>query len=84
LQYITTKRLQFKGRIENDQLSELNIVTQCGDAKERWPLLRSLITHRPFDDVLEAVLRETDLPIARVTDEMFGWNVTEAPYEPKT
>jgi hypothetical protein len=83
LQYITTKRLQFKGRIENDQLSELNIVTQLGEAKERWPLLRSLITHRAFDQVLQAVLRETDLPIVRVTDEWLGWSVTETPYEPK-
>ncbi len=83
LQYITTKRLQFKDHLENDQMTELNIVTRRGEATERWPLSRTALTHRAFDKVLKAVLRETDLPIVRVTDEMFGWNVTEAPYEPK-
>lgn len=80
LQYITTKRLDWGGVVNNDRLSELNLITCRDGERKRWPLLRSIFTVKAFDRVLRPLMQETDLPVVRVQDEWLGWNVTETPY----
>lgn len=80
LQYVTTKRLNWKGVINNDRLSELNLVTCRGGERKRWPLLRSISNVRAFDWLLRPLTEHTALPVMRVVDEWLGWKVTETPY----
>ncbi len=46
LQYITTKRLDWGGVVNNSRLSELNLVTYREGQRKRWPLLRSIFTEQ--------------------------------------
>ena len=80
LQYITTKRLDWGGVINNERLSELNLITCRDGIRKRWPLLRSIADVRAFDGLLGPLLAQTDLPVVRVEDEWLGWKVTERPY----
>lgn len=82
LQYITTKRLDWDGVINNDRLSELNLITCRDGTRRRWPLLRSIFNVKAFDYMLKPLLENTDLPVMRVQDEWLGWEVTETPYSP--
>lgn len=80
LQYITTKRLDRDGGGDNDQLSELNLITCRDGVRTRWPLLRSIFNIRAFDALLKPLLFNTDLQVVRVQDGWWGWKVTETPY----
>jgi hypothetical protein len=80
LQYITTKRLDWGGVVNNDKLSELNLITLRDGQRQRWHLLRSIITHKAFDDVLRPLVEHTTLPVMRVTDQWLGWEVTQRPW----
>ncbi len=80
LQYITTKRLDWGGVLNNERLSELNLITNRDGVRRRWPLLRSIFTVKAFDRVLKPLAENTDLPVVRVQDEWLGWRVTETPY----
>jgi hypothetical protein len=79
LQYITTKRLDWGGVVNNDRLTELNLITCRQGVRKRWPLLRS-IAGNAFDRILRPLVEYTDLPVVRVEDEWLGWNVSERPY----
>src|SRR5262249_46575626 len=48
LQYVTTKRLDWGGVVNNDARSELNLITCRDGERRRWPLLRSIFTHWAF------------------------------------
>ena len=76
VQYITTKRLDQGG----DRLSELNLITLRDGTRKRWPLLRSTLQSKAFDQVLQPLLAHTDLPVVRVEDKWLGWDVMEKPY----
>ncbi len=80
LQYITTKRLSLNAALNNDRLSELNLVTCRDGERKRWPLLRSIFNVWAFDRLLKPLLEQTNLPVVRVTDEWLGWKITEKPY----
>jgi hypothetical protein len=80
LQYITTKRLDWGGVVNNSRLSELNLVTYREGQRKRWPLLRSMFTSKAFDYILQPLVQATDLPVVRVQDQQFGWKITETPY----
>jgi hypothetical protein len=80
LQYITTKRLDWGGVVNNERLSELNLITCRDGTRKRWPLLRSIFTVKAFDRILKPLVENTDLPVVRVQDEWLGWRVTEMPY----
>lgn len=80
LQYITTKRLDWGGVLNNERLSELNLVTDRDGVRKRWPLLRSIFTEKAFARVLKPLVENTSLPVVRVQDEWLGWRVTETPY----
>jgi hypothetical protein len=80
LQYVTTKRLDWGGVLNNDRLSELNLITCCGGERKRWPLLRSIFAVKAFDRLLKPLLEHTDLPVMRVKDQRLGWKITEKPY----
>ncbi len=80
LQYVTTKRLDWGGVMNNDRLSELNLVTERDGKWKRWPLLQSIFTSGAFDYILKPLLKTTDLPVLRVQDEWLGWRITETPY----
>ena len=80
LQYITTKRLDSGGVLNNKRLSELNLITNRDGLRKRWPLLRSIFNVKAFDRLLKPLLENTDLPVVRVKDEWLGWRVTERPY----
>lgn len=80
VQYITTKRLDWDREVNNDRLSELNLITHRGGERKRWPLLRSIANVKAFDWLLTPLLENTDLPVVRVEDEWVGWQVTEKPY----
>lgn len=80
LQYVTTKRLDWGGVVNNERLSELNLITCRGGERKRWPLLRSLANVKAFDRLLQPLLDNTDLPVARVEDQWLGWQITEKPY----
>jgi hypothetical protein len=77
IQYITTKRLNSGGVVNNDQLSELNLVTCRGGERRRWPLLRSIANVRAFEWIVHPLLDHTDLEVVRVKDQWLGWEVTE-------
>ena len=79
LQYITTKDLSWGSDAGNERRSELNLVTVRSGQRERWPLLRSIITHKPFEHVVTPLLEHTDLPVVRVQDRWADWRVTEKP-----
>lgn len=81
LQYITTKRLNWGGVVNNERLSELNLITCRQGKRKRWPLLRSIFNMRAFDRMLKPLIEHTDLPVVRVEDEWWGWNVSERPYD---
>jgi hypothetical protein len=80
LQYVTTKRLDLGGVVDNERLSELNLITCRGGERKRWPLLRSLFNVKAFDRLLKPLLDNTDLPVVRVEDQWLGWEITEKPY----
>lgn len=80
LQYITTKRLDADSPLNHERLTELNLVTCRDGVRQRWPLLGSLFNRRPFDPLVEPLLRNTDLPVVRVKDSRLGWRITETPY----
>lgn len=84
VQYITTKRLSLQRIGDNDQLSELNLITCRNGVRKRWPMLRSIFNIKAFDRLLEQLLENTDLPVMRVKDEWLGWHVTETPYVGKS
>ena len=79
VQYITTKDLSWGDDAGNERRSELNLVTVRDGQRKRWPLLRSIFTHKAFDHVVKPLLRHTDLPVVRVEDQWAGWRVTESP-----
>ncbi len=81
LQYITTKRLDWGGVVNNERLSELNLITTRDGTQKRWPLLRSNLNRKAFDRLLKPLLEHTDLPVVRVQDEWLGWRITETPYD---
>lgn len=81
VQYITTKRLDWGGVLNDDRPSELNLVTCRDGERRRWPLLRSILNVRAFDWILKPLIRETGLPVVRVKDEWLGWETTETPYK---
>lgn len=80
LQYITTKQLDWGGVINNDRLSELNLITCRRGERKRWPLLRSISDKYAFDKMLKPLIEHTDLPVVRIEDELFGWTVRERSY----
>jgi len=80
VQYITTKRLDGSGVLNNERLSELNLIICRDGVRQRWPLLRSMFNGKPFDRLLHAFLGNTDIPVVRVKDQIFGWRVTETPF----
>jgi hypothetical protein len=80
VQYVTTKRLDWGGVINNDRLSELNLITCRDGERKRWPLLRSIFNIKAFDRLLKPLLEHTDLPVMRVEDQWLGWKITEKPY----
>ncbi len=84
VQYITTKRLDWGDVLNNDQLSELNLVTCRDGVRKRWPLLRSNFNIRAFDWLLKPLVHETELPVVRVRDKWLGWETTETPYKGTT
>lgn len=79
LQYVTTKRLQTGTIVNNDRISELNLVTIVDGQRKRWPLLRSIAGINAFDYLVKPVLQHTTLNVVRVKDEAFGWKITETP-----
>lgn len=81
LQDITTKRLDFGSVLNNQRLSELNLITQRDGRRQRWSLLRSSTgSFKEFDHILKPLVRNTDIPVIQVRDELWGWGVTETPY----
>ncbi len=80
LQYVTTKRLDWGGVVNNVRLSELNLITCRRGVRKRWPILRSIFQAGAFDRLLRPLVRNTDLPVIRVRDEWLGWGVTETAY----
>ena len=80
LQYITTKRLDLDERFENDQMSELNLLTCRDGERRRWPVLRSGLNVRAFEYVVKPLVEQTDLPVVRVKDQWLGWKITETPF----
>ena len=82
LQYITMKRLNWGGVMNNERLSELNLITCRDGTRRRWPLLRSIFNVKAFDYILKPLLEDTDLSVMRVQDEWLGWEVSETLYSP--
>ena len=84
LQYITTKSLTDPSIQDTSQApsrrSELNLITLRDGVRQRWHLLRSSSAWNAFDGILLPLMRETDLPVVRVRDDLHGWKVTEEPY----
>jgi hypothetical protein len=76
-QYITTKRLDWGGVVNNDRLSELNLVTFTNGERTRWPLLRSIFNDKAFEYIVEPLIEHTAIPVVRIVDEWFGWKTTE-------
>ena len=66
--------------MNNERLSELNLITCRQGVRNRWPLLRSIFNVKAFDRMLKPLIEHTDLPVVRVEDEWLGWNVSERPY----
>ncbi len=86
VQYITTKDLAWSGVVNNEQYSELNLVTCVDGERKRWPMLRSIFNVRAFDYIVRPLVEQTRLPVVRVKDQLWGWKVTAQPYrkpEPK-
>jgi hypothetical protein len=81
LQDITTKRLDWGGVMNNERLSELNLITSRDGVRKRWPLLRSTLNQKAFDHILKSLVENTDLPVMQVRDEWLGWRVTETSYK---
>jgi len=77
LQYITTKRLDFGGVLNNDPLSEINLVTCVDGDRKRWPILRSIANVNAFEYLIDPMLESTNIPVVRIVDEWLGWNTTE-------
>ena len=77
VQYITTKSLTWGGVLNNDQVSELNLVTCRGGERRRWALLRSIANVRALEWIVNPLLAHTDLEVVRVKDQWLGWKVTE-------
>lgn len=77
LQYITTKRLDWGGVLNNDQLSELNLITCTDGETKRWPILRSISSVMAFEYIIAPLLDCTDMPVVRIVDELLGWKITE-------
>jgi len=80
VEYITTKRLDWGGVLNNERLSELNLITCRQGMRKRWQLLRSASNVKAFDRLLKPLMEHTDLPVVRVEDEWLGWNVSERPH----
>ena len=80
VQYITTKHLGLGDHGDEMRVSELNLITLRDGVRERWPLLQSGATVRAFSKVLRAIQHHTDLPVMRVRDGWWSWEVTRTPY----
>jgi hypothetical protein len=80
LQYITTKRLDLGRVTNNDSCSELNIVTSRNGERERWHLLNSWANVLAFEYLVRPLVEQTDIPVVRIKDQMFGWDVTVEPF----
>ena len=80
LQYISTKDLSEGTLTNNPANSEINLVTLRDGKRERWPLLRSWGSHGAFGHVLKPLVRETDIPVVRITDSLLSWDVSIRPY----
>lgn len=77
LQYITTKRLQTGSIINNDRMSELNLIAMVDGQRKRFPLLRLIGATNDFSYIVQPVLQHTTLDVVRITDTLYGWDVTE-------
>ena len=77
IQCITTKRLDLGGIVNNDQLSEINLVTCVDGERKRWPILRSIFNVKAFDYIIEPLLKSTNVPVVRIVDERLDWDTTE-------
>jgi hypothetical protein len=84
LQYITTKRLDWGGVVNNGRLSELNLITCHNGERKRWPLLRSIFTSKSFEHILKPLISKTDLPVVRIEDQWLGWKTTMTIYGGRT
>jgi hypothetical protein len=80
LQYITTKRLAYNRVVNNERVSELNLITNQNGIRKRWPLLRSNANRKDFDHILTPLAQHTNIPVVRVQDQLLGWRVSETPY----
>jgi hypothetical protein len=77
-QHVTTKLLRWGGAVNNERRTELNLVTDRGGVRRRWSLIRS--TSPLGTEFIQTVLAHTHLPIMRVTDSAWGWQITEKPH----
>jgi hypothetical protein len=76
LQYITTRRLTDGNRSQRELLSELNLITNQSGQRKRWPILRSSLSDKAFDELLRPLAQCTELPIVRIKEHWWSGEIT--------